>query len=354
MSDRPAIDLETVRQVAAEPPFFVVGCPRSGTTVVRLMLDAHSRLSIPPESNFIIDVGLDPRLGGWSVGEMLGRVLENPNFEFFDLDPGLTARYVTELEPRCFADVARTVFALYAVSRGKRRWGDKTPSHVFYMRRLGRMFPDARFLHVVRDGRDVTASLASMNWGPQALLPSAFWWECALAAARSAAGGLGPERYLEFRLEDLIADPQSSVKEICAFLDELFEEQMLTYYEDAGSRIPRSHADFHPNISRPVTRSLRRWTDGLTDQQVKAVETRLRSELERLGYEPPPALDPLVRAESRIDGWSGIARSPLWMLRALHARSGSRWRAGLAADWTYKKLVDGRRPAPKPDRAAQT
>src|SRR4051794_27962840 len=125
---------------------FVVGCSRSGTTLLRALLDAHPLLAVPPESHFAVA----PRL------RRLGR---DPWFRLWGIEP-------PDLRGLDVADAVRAVFAAYAAAQGKPRYADKTPHYVSHLPLLAERFPEARFVHVVRDGRDVALSLLEVPWGP--------------------------------------------------------------------------------------------------------------------------------------------------------------------------------------------
>ena len=155
-------------------PIFIVGCQRSGTTMLRLMLDSHSQISCGPETRFLEDleriVGPDwKRLSqfGYSQEEWLRRIRE-----FFE---GIQSDY--------------------ARSRGKTRWADKSPRYALHIPFLLQVFPDAQIVHVIRDGRDVAVSHRK-RFGYWSSVKSSVKWPRYIRAARTAGLALPPELLL--------------------------------------------------------------------------------------------------------------------------------------------------------------
>jgi Sulfotransferase family len=275
-----------------DAPFFVVGCARSGTTLLRTMLDGHPRLAVPDESHFVI--GLAPRWWRPGGAATLDDILEHPKVQAWDVDP-VTLRARSEAaSPRGYAAMVDAVFSAYAAAHGKARWGDKTPGYVSYVPQLARLFPEARFVHVVRDGREVAASLAEWDWGARTAVSGAWWWAHKVRVGRRDGARLGPERYLELRLEDLTASPEETLRRLCAFLGEEFALAMLAYPDRvAASGRPVRRQKRH--LVRPPTSGLRDWRSGLGARDQEAVEEVCRPMLSACGYDAP-APRPAARA----------------------------------------------------------
>lgn len=270
-------------------PFFVVGCPRSGTTLLRLMLDSHPHLAIPDESHFIVDLHgrlFSPRR---SPALTLERVLEHPRFSRWGLDPEVVRGLAAEARPSSFSEVMRVVFAAYAGTNGKRRWGDKSPPYLADIPLLAELFPGAQIIHIIRDGREVAASLAAHSWGPSTPIAAASFWKGRVRRGRQAGARLPSGRYLEVRLEKLIDHPEQVLRRVCDFLQEPFVPEMLAYHHTATRRVwsgePRDveHVD-HRYLSSPPTPSLRDWRAGLSVAQQRAVEAATQPLLSELGY----------------------------------------------------------------------
>lgn len=288
--------------MSARRPFFVVGCPRSGTTLTRVILDSHPELAVPPESHFVVP----PRFAedGASIEVVLERILDHGRFRRWELSPQAVRAAVAASRPASYPDLIRVVFATYARSRGKRRWGDKTPHYVYRLPELAGLFPEAQIVHVIRDGREVAASLVSQLWGPGSIVTAAARWRRAIVVGQRHGRRLGPDRYHELRLDRLIAAPEATVRELCDFLGEEFAPQMLEYQRDALSRLPLASRTGHSHITKPPTTGLRTWTDGVSENERESVEAICRRQLRRLGY---PTAKPSSSAYLRA--WSHLLRA---------------------------------------------
>lgn len=284
----PRAAAESVDRAAAgssEAPFFIVGCPRSGTTLLSLMIDAHPRLAVPPESHFIIPLAPRRRLGRMVRVATVEDILPFLTAREWDVDHAAVRAAVEEADSPSYPELVSAVFSTYAATHGKRRWGDKTPRYVDHVGTLAELFPNARFIHLIRDGREVAASLADRRWGPRDAVLGAFIWRRSIRRARRDGRPLG-ERYMELRLEDLIAEPEPRLNEICAFLGEKFSPEMLRYAEGPRA-LQAAKSGFHHAL-KPPTAGLRDWRKGLKPRQQRAVEAVCRRRLDELGYPSPP------------------------------------------------------------------
>lgn len=279
-----------------ERPFYVIGVGRSGTTLLRVMLDEHSRLAIPGEAPWVTSV--DPSAG-------VRGILAHPRFGEWELDPAAVMAAVERHQPETWPDLIDTLFCAVAARRSKPRWGDKTPSHIDHLAKLARWFPDAAFVHIIRDGRAVAASLAEQPWGPRNAMAGAFYWRHAVSRARRIGRRLG-HRYHEVRLEDLVADPEQALGAICTFLGEDYEPAMLEYPRTVrakGGILERAHR----HLADPPTAGLRDPHAGLRPVESRAVEAVCRPLLRDLGY-PVGPLSPTGWVVARADRARGAAR----------------------------------------------
>ena len=218
------------------PAPFVVGVSRSGTTLLRLMLDAHPDLAIPAETRFLpelfalvgVGAGPDPITDFLTAHERWGD---------FGLDAGELRRRIAELSRPSPGAVARAFYELYAEGQGKARWGDKSPPYVSAMPVIRAALPEARFIHLIRDGRDVAASLLARPWGMRKPRRIARRWVREVTRARRDAAGMPPGCYLETRYEDLVAEPDRVLREICSLVELDYDPAMLRYHERAESRL---------------------------------------------------------------------------------------------------------------------
>lgn len=218
----------------------IVGSPRSGTTLLRFMLDAHPELAIPPETGFL---ALGAKLSGRGdrLRERFFRAVVNygvpsPSWPDFDVPEEEFRRALKEVKPFNVSEGFRTFYRLYAARHGKPRWGDKTPLYCQHLETIRGVLPEARFIHIIRDGRDAALSLREMWFSPGRDIETqaAFWRDCILAARRA---GLGRADYLEVRYEELILNTRETLGRVCAHVGLDFEPDMLSYYTRTPERL---------------------------------------------------------------------------------------------------------------------
>lgn len=268
-------------------PFFV-GAERSGTTLLRAMFDSHPYLAVPPESHFIVQLhrqhatrqGDGPFPTDWFVESLSS----HERFARWELHRASLEHAVVDV--RGYSEAVRRVFALYASCRGKRLYGDKTPGYVRHIPLLAGLFPEARFVHIVRDGRDVATSLRQMEFGPDGVVECALRWQDWVAGGKTAGATLGALRYREIGYEDLVADAPSVLRELCVFLDLPFNDQMLGYVNRADSLIgPLLRPDAHQRLREPPTSGVRDWRQDMSPSEVATFELVAGPLLEACGYD---------------------------------------------------------------------
>jgi hypothetical protein len=304
---------------------FVVGCGRSGTTLLRLMLDAHPDLAIPPESHFLSRFGhaLDRYAvpGGGVHAELLANdVLRTKTFRAWEVPDEDVLTRVRSLRSPSFADVVDAVYTAYAEPRGASRWGDKTPRYVLDIPLFDRLFPGSRFVHIIRDGRDVAMSLRSVRFGPNDPMGAAGFWERRVRAGMRDGGALGG-RYHEVRYEALVADPERELRAICAAIDLPWDPAMLDYPQRVPSALPEDRRSQHRHEDRPPTAGLRDWRTEMPPADVAAFEAVAGRLLDDLGYErgaPPPST--ALRTKAAWHRASGKVKRRLWRVSKRNAR----------------------------------
>ncbi|MGH8873978.1 MAG: sulfotransferase family protein [Acidimicrobiia bacterium] len=295
----------------AEPeifPFFV-GSGRSGTTLFQAIFSAHPELAICHESRFIVPFAgrrrRYERAGRIDLDVLVADLSRSSEFGRMGVQPELVRRRLRD-EATTFAGAVRLIFALYAAEQGKQRYGDKTPGYISHLPLLAGLFPEARFVHVIRDGRDVALSYLEQRFGPRNVTEAAIYWRTRVRRGRAAGSRLGPEQYREVRYEALIAEPQATVAELCSFLELVPVEGMLEYFDDAPRLLAQTYdPEAHRSIALPLTRGLRDWRNQMSAEDVVAFEALAGDLIDELEYE---------RGFSRI-GFRNKIRAPLSRIR---------------------------------------
>ncbi len=308
-------------------PLFVLGVRRSGTTLLRVMLDRHPELAVPDESYFIPTLAARHR-GRIDASRFCDDVARISTLR----DWGVTPAGVRErLAPGATAAGGiAAVFAAYAAARGKARWGDKTP---MYMSRLGLLeglFPAARYVHVVRDGRDAARSFLEMpaglvteSWAhPRDVAGFACQWRTEVRAARALGRRLGPGRYHELHYEELAADPERTLRAVSDFAGLEFDPAMLAY----PGTLDLAAKPHQARLAQPPTAGVRDWRAEMAPADVAAFEAIAGDTLAACGYDAADQAPPAAAARARL-AWYGartaawnaagtaVARSPLWARR---------------------------------------
>ena len=276
---------------------FVVGSPRSGTTLLRLMLDAHPELAIPAETHFYHAVlAVDPARADW-LDAALAAITQSHTWGDYGMDAAAFEAAARAAQPAGVGDVLRAFYRTYAARFGKSRWGDKWPGNANHMRAIARQLPEARFIHIIRDGRDVAASLRQWWFRPADSYEACIeLWAARVRAAREQ----GPHvAYREVRYETLVREPRAVLEELCSFIEIPYDAAMLRYHERAqarhdevrdwefqGRHIPR--ADLvgpHAGTHRPLTQEpIGRWRAVMTPADLADCERVAGELLAELGY----------------------------------------------------------------------
>ena len=239
----------------AAPAPFVVGVGRSGTTLLRMMLDAHPELAMPPETHFanpFIQASGRLRFNATIATNVIVRD-QRRRWNDFGLDEAELLAEMEAIEPFNTSDALRAFYRLYARKQGKSRWGDKTPDYVRKMKKLQKTLPEARFIHVIRDGRDAglsqNARIAKRGKDPIPAREMARRWRKKIAKSQLDAEEV--EHYMEVRYEDLIDNTEEVLRRICAHVELEFDPAMLTYHERAGERLKEMAGALPAKKGRP-------------------------------------------------------------------------------------------------------
>ncbi len=272
---------------ATQPPFFIIGVERSGTSLLRLMLDNHSRIAVPFESHFIplIHRRLS-EFGDLSRCENASRLLGEIRQDEFVIAGGLIpdAEAVLAHPVRCYRDLIDAIFSEHAHREGKLRWGDKTPAYIEALDVLNGLFPETLFIHIVRDGRDVALSHRRLKWQVHLPTIAARWQRQALSAHRF--GRLLKGRYLEIRYEALAISPVSVLKQVCTFLEEPYDPAMLDYFQRPAEQVPERATPWHPRLAEPPDASqVESWKRNMSQADRIIFEQIAGGALACFGYE---------------------------------------------------------------------
>ncbi|MFC4590515.1 sulfotransferase family protein [Sphaerisporangium corydalis] len=323
--------------MSPDRPIFVIGCPRSGTTLLQLMLHSHPRIAVPPETRFLLAAYLRRRAyGDMRDAENRRRLAEwiatdrATRFRELGVDRVTYVRRAVE-GPGSLGSVLGEAFRAYAERFGKPRWGDKRPAYVKHVGTLLRLFPDAQFVHLVRDGRDCVASLKEMPWFRLDVYHAISVWADSVDRGRRYARRLPAGSYHEMRYEDLTADPEAELTKLCEFIGEEFDPAMCDPRRVATVAVPARKV-WHGNTHKDITRArVGSWATRLAPWEIALCEEVLGDRLQARGYE--------------LSGGPGASAEHLLTYRGTAARRGLSWSKQRGREWLDRLREPGPLPA---------
>lgn len=282
-------------------PIFVVGAPRSGTTLLRLILNRHTEIGLCDETFFFYYAVRRRRAFGdlsrsRNRRRLIDAYLSTRRLKEMGLDLRALGHRLA-CEGTSYAAFFSTLLEFYADAHEKIRWGEKTPLHAAELPTLAEWYPDCRVVHIVRDPRDVVSSLQRMPWGARSVLRNARVWK-RLSAPPNADRARIKRRII--RYEDLVTDPPGTVRSVCDYLGISYEPQMLV----PEPRPPAKRPWLQRAQGAITTKSVGAWRLELSHEQVRLIEWLCAPEMRFYGY---PTMQPPASRWLKLRGtWDAI------------------------------------------------
>lgn len=278
-------------------PLFIVGASRSGTTMLRLIFNAHSQVAVPDELEYFpmwpASVAPEdwraPNLTATQYEQFVHRFLECSVRKIGGLGLEALQQKILEHPGRNLRSPYRLTLEAWAEQQGKPRWGEKTPRNLFYSDVLADMFPEARFICLVRDPRAVVYSMNRISYFSEDTVLNALNWRRAIREGHERLEASIPaSQRITVRYEELVRAPEEQVQRLCTFAEVAFEPGMLDFHRNARSYI---HDVQTPSVTKSVQKqNATKWKEGLAPSEIGIVESICRDEMKRWGYQPtaPP------------------------------------------------------------------
>jgi sulfotransferase family protein len=284
-------------------PLFIGACPRSGTTLLRSMLNNHPDFAMPAETDFVIPVWLNRgrcgdlrdaanrrRLAQWIL-DTPGRGGRRIRAGVYGRDEAIE-RVVAS--PPTLGSIFASLFAMFAEAKGKRRWGDKRPAYAVYVNAIFALFPDAQFVNVVRDPRGAVASATKLGWYADetgsAVASATATWEASVRRVDEIARRLRPDQLLDVRYEDMVRDPAHTLRDLTGFCGLRGDDDTI----EAMVTRPRRgvfEEGYHERLAEPIsTAPIDDWRQRLEPHHVALIEHATHASMRRLGYEREASL----------------------------------------------------------------
>lgn len=287
------------------PFFFVVGRARSGTTLLRYLLEAHPNIIFPQEADFIITLANKyQKKTVWKekhLMEFYNDVIHYPKFQFWHIDEEYLQKTLLKFKGNStYADICKAVYYCFISNNPKKNilWlGDKNPVYSLHLKKLFILFPDSKFIHLCRDVRDNVVSMRKTRFECSFFPTLAYRWGYYVRKI-SRMQKKFPEKFFHLRYEDLVADTENKLKEICTFLQIPYSNKMPGYYENLRESIhtyPKELLEkYHVSLLEPLnTRQVEKWRNELTKKQIQFIELCAGRSIEKMGYKKENVKMPL-------------------------------------------------------------
>jgi sulfotransferase family protein len=270
-------------------PFFIFGAQRSGTTLLRLMLNAHSKVAIPEEGGFWMPLlrkfkkNFNKRIKSTELEKYIEYINNSPQYKLWCNDDSNSFENIKKKKEVTLSYIMSTVYENYAKSKNKILWGDKTPSFFRMIPVLSKLFPNAKYIHIYRDGRDVYLSWQAIDKTKRNISLIALEWVYKLKRARKDLENIDSKKVIEVKYESLVSKPEENLKKICNFISIEYEETMLDFWKSSNQFIGAHHSKL---INSPVSlSSVAKWKKKLSNRQISKFEIIAGKILKENGYE---------------------------------------------------------------------
>jgi hypothetical protein len=269
------------------PPIFILGVQRSGTTLLRLILNSHSYIAIPEEAEFLRPIITKKYIYNEIPEKDLKRICNylrsSPHYALWNYDSSKFLNWLEKQSSISLKEFINNLFMSYAESEGKIRWGDKTPSLFRKLKLLHILFPEAKFIHMLRDGRDVFDSWRKMDFSKNNVAVVALEWQYKLYKIENFLKILHDDNKYTIRYEDLLISPKETLMKICNFIEMEFESQMLNFYMQSKYYVGNHHSRL---IFQPINPgNLFKWKKNLTETELKVFNYLAGRYLRKYGYQ---------------------------------------------------------------------
>jgi len=267
-------------------PVFIFGCARSGTSLLSRILNSHPNIAVPYESHlYNVFMPWLKYYGDLSEDKNRRQLICDMHDILHDWSPRVDKDAAFNATKQYdIHGVIDGVISSYSTAQGKKRWGEKSPWHVFYWKEILEGFPNAKFIHIVRDGRDSSASWMQARFGPKHYYMLAKRWKEYLETVAEFKQAIGKDNVLDIRYEDILADQEAATRKICGFIGEEYSIEMLDFHKNK-TPYPTDNRNLE-NLTKPLmTDNAQKWRKNLSDRDIYIFESVAGKQLKEYGYE---------------------------------------------------------------------
>lgn len=267
-------------------PFFISGFPRSGTTLLATLLGRHSRLTVPPETQFFRLYMSRAGRKSFVLDDAVRELCHFTRVVDLGLDPNEVMPYCRGVERR--EELLWPLLAAYRDRMGAELVGEKTPAHILYLDSIVELFGNVKVVYIVRDGRDAVFSNIKEKWTHRNPIKQAAEWSYFVRRASRLIARY-PGHVLTIRYEDLVQDPRAVLGKVCDFLGVSFEKAQLDPAVEAGT-VPEWERAWKGGVRSKVDKNnIYKWRVRQSERVVKEISAIMKKELEHYGYDTSPA-----------------------------------------------------------------
>lgn len=281
-------------------PIFIIGNPRSGTTLLRLILSAHPNIYIAQEGGFLLFLYEKYKNFAGEKGKIINFVedlMQTKKIEYWGIVKEEIVNYIIKKQPKNYSELGTMVYKYYGEKKypGKKRWGDKNNYYLNYIDTINEIYPESKFIHIIRDGRDVACSYKDMSKIknqkyapnlPNQIIEIAENWKNNIETINASFNKINKNRYIEIKYEDLVQNTRNTAKELCDFLNEAYDEDMLNYNKINLDREPEDYSSWKSLVGQEITtKRIKRWEKELTSEEIKMFEKISEKQLTKYNYE---------------------------------------------------------------------
>jgi hypothetical protein len=254
-----------------------------------MILCSHSKITVPPETYFITPLvdrlPINQELNEEQVASAVEIITGHYRWPDMGMSKEKLVACIQKDNPHYLRDIVDIVYNYHLTREHKQIWGDKTPPYISIVPQLLELFPDARIINLIRDGRDVTKSFQATGWYGPWLHKNTYEWKTSISTGERLKSTSPNIDIYELKYEDLILDTEKTVRRLCDHLSIEFETGMLDWRDTVNGKIPAREAHIHTKISRkPGKRDVYRWKSEMSKREILVVESFISSELTSAGY----------------------------------------------------------------------
>lgn len=274
-----------------KPPFFILGFSRSGTTLFRHILNVHPNLAVVEEPHYWVKYYENIDLFGdlnndVNLVRLLKSIFSTGRFKSHGLDIEIDNTLIEAINPRTYSRVIDVLFAKYAKQNGKPRWSVDNPSDIAKIPKVLELFPDAKFIFLIRDIRGVVgSSIQVLGNDDFNYYKFGQGWIEGIELFKKNVSNLPEDRWLIVRYEDLVSNPDSTLRLVCKFIDEPYSERLINYNEYALDDVAHTKSDSY--LKKISTGSIDKWKKLITKRkELERLESIVGRYLEEFDYKP--------------------------------------------------------------------